>query len=113
MHLPASFAGSPRWYHALYHDALALPAAFHLPDLFVTVTFNPEWPELSRLMPAGGNIHDHPDVAARVFWLRFSRIMKDIIDHAVFGEVLSYCYRIEWQLRGFPHAHVLLILRRR
>lgn len=113
VHLPASFAGSPRWYHALYLDALALPAAFHLPDLFVTITFNPEWPELSRLMPAGGNIHDHPDVAARVFWLRFSRIMKDIIDHAVFGEVLSYCYRMEWQLRGFPHAHVLLILRRR
>jgi hypothetical protein len=113
VHLPASFTGSPRWYHALYHDALALPAAFHLPDLFVTITFNPEWPELRRMMPAGSSVHDHADVVARVFWLRFSRIMKDIIDHAVFGEVLSYCYRIEWQLRGFPHAHCLLILRQR
>ena len=111
--LPAHFAGSPRWYHALYHDALALPAAFHLPDLFVTVTFNPEWPELARMMPAHGNVHDHADVVARVFWMRFSRIMKDIFDHGVFGEVLSYCYRIEWQLRGFPHAHVLLILKQR
>ena len=111
--LPASFTASPRWYHALYHDALALPAAFHLPDLFVTITFNPAWPELARMMPAHASVHDHPDVVARVFWLRFCRIMKDIITHAVFGEVLSYCYRIEWQLRGFPHAHVLLILRKR
>lgn len=108
--LPAHFTGSPRWYHALYHDALALPAATHLPDLFVTVTFNPEWPELARLMPAHSSVHDHPDVVARVFWLRFCRIMKDILVHNIFGEVLSYCYRIEWQLRGFPHAHVLLIL---
>jgi hypothetical protein len=111
--LPASFPGSPRWYHALYHDALALPAAFHLPDLFVTVTFNPEWPEMARLMPMHSSIHDHPDVVARIFWLRFSRIMQDIVDNGVFGEVLSYCWRIEWQLRGLPHAHVLIILRQR
>jgi hypothetical protein len=111
--LPASFTGSPRWYHALYHDALALPAAYHLPDLFITVTFNPEWPELARMMPAQSSVHDHPDVVARVFWIRFSRIMKDIVVHKVFGAVLSYCYRIEWQMRGFPHAHLLLILERR
>jgi hypothetical protein len=111
--LPASFPGSPRWYHALYHDALALPAAFHLPDLFVTVTFNPEWPEMARLMPRNSSIHDHADVVARVFWMRFSRIMQDIVDNGVFGEVLSYCWRIEWQLRGLPHAHVLIILRQR
>jgi hypothetical protein len=113
IHLPASFVGSPRWYHALFHDALALPAEFHLPDLFITITFNPEWPELARMMPSGGNVHDHADVVARVFWLRFMRIMQDITGNAVFGTVLSYCYRIEWQLRGFPHAHVLLILQRR
>ena len=111
--LPSSFAGSPRWYHALYLDALALPTAFHLPDLFVTVTFNPDWPELARMLPAHADIHDHPDVVARVFWLRFCRIMRDIVDNGVFGAVASYCWRIEWQLRGFPHSHVLLILARR
>ncbi len=111
--LPASFAGSPRWYHALYHDALALPAAFHLPDLFITVTFNPDWPELARMMPAHADVHDHADVVARVFWLRFCRIMQDIVDNGVFGAVVSYCWRIEWQLRGFPHAHVLIILKSR
>ena len=87
--------------------------AYHLPDLFITVTFNPEWPELARMIPAHSSIHDHPDVVARVFWMRFSRIMKDIVVHKVFGAVLSYCFRIEWQMRGFPHAHLLLILERR
>ena len=42
--MPPSFVGSPRWYQSLYLDALALPAAFHRPDLFITVTFNPDWP---------------------------------------------------------------------
>lgn len=113
MLLPATFTGSPRWYHALFLDALALPSAYHLPDLFVTITCNPEWPEFARVIPVGSSIYDHPDVVARVFWLRFSRIMKDIVDFAVCGEVVSYCYRIEWQLRGLPHAHLLLILRNR
>ena len=113
VYLPAHFVGSPRWYHALFLDALALPTEYHLPDLFITVTFNPEWPELARMMPSHGNVHDHADVVARVFWFRFMRIMADIVDNAVFGTVLSYCYRIEWQLRGFPHAHVLIILERR
>jgi hypothetical protein len=113
MLLPATFTGSPRWYHALFLDALALPTAFHLPDLFITVTCNPEWPEFARVLPVGSSIHDHPDIVARVFWLRFKRVMQDIVDGAVFGEVLSYCYRIEWQLRGLPHAHVLIILRHR
>ena len=36
--MPASFVGSAKWYRALYHDAMALPAHFSRPDLFLTMT---------------------------------------------------------------------------
>jgi hypothetical protein len=41
--LPASFPNSPRFYYNLYLDAVALPRRFGKPDLFVTMTCNPNW----------------------------------------------------------------------
>ena len=36
--------------------------------------------------------------------------MKDIIQNQIFGKVLSYIYVVEFQKRGLPHAHILVIL---
>jgi len=108
--LPSSFVGSAKWYHMLYLDALTLPQRYHCPDLFVTFTCNPKWPEIQREIPRGNDTRDHPDIVARVFWLKFKSMMEDILEHKIFGEVQGYVWRIEWQLRGLPHAHLLIIL---
>lgn len=110
MLLPSSFVGSAKWYHMLYLDALTLPQRYHCPDLFVTFTCNPKWPEIVREIPRGQSARDHPDIVARVFWLKFKTMMEDIVVHKIFGEVQGYVWRIEWQLRGLPHAHLLIIL---
>ncbi len=108
--LPSSFVGSAKWYHMLYLDALTLPQRYHCPDLFVTFTCNPKWPEILREIPRGADARDHPDIVARVFWLKYKSMMEDIVEHQIFGEVQGYVWRIEWQLRGLPHAHLLIIL---
>ena len=36
--------------------------------------------------------------------------MADIVEHLLFGKVAAYVWRIEWQARGLPHAHILIIL---
>jgi hypothetical protein len=36
--------------------------------------------------------------------------MKDIIEDSILGKVIGYCYTIEFQKRGLPHCHLLLIL---
>jgi hypothetical protein len=64
--LPSSFVGSAKWYHMLYLDALTLPQRYHCPDLFVTFTCNPKWPEIQRNLPQGHCYRDHPDLVARV-----------------------------------------------
>ncbi len=108
--LPASFVGSARFYQQLYLDALALPRRFGKPDLFITVTCNPTWPEILQALPAGAKWQNHPDIVSRAFMLKLKSIITDIKEGQIFGVLKAYVYRIEWQARGLPHAHMLLIL---
>jgi hypothetical protein len=110
MLLPSSFVGSAKWYHMLYLDALSLPQRYHAPDLFITFTCNPRWIEIQRELPRGHTHQDHPDIVARVFWLKFKALMKDIVTHKIFGPVQAFVWRVEWQARGLPHVHLLVIL---
>lgn len=109
--LPASFPNSPRFYYNLYLDAVALPRRFGKPDLFVTMTCNPNWDEIRRNIPAGSHWKHHPDIVARVFDLKLQSLMDVLTKKKLFGEVLAHCLRIEWQARGMPHAHILIILK--
>ena len=36
--------------------------------------------------------------------------MNYLSENAVFGKVVAYMYTIEFQKRGLPHAHILLLL---
>ena len=50
--LPATHNGSPRHMHQLYQDAMAIVRAHGKPTLFITVTTNPKWPEITdNLLP--------------------------------------------------------------
>ena len=111
--MPASFVGSSSWYRALYHDAMALPAHFSRPDMFITMTCNPRWREIQDNLPAGADPLEHSDIVARVFYAKWMSLLRDITQYAVFGEVLAFCWRIEWQFRGWPHVHCMLILKRK
>jgi hypothetical protein len=110
-----------------YLDAVALPRRFGKPDLFITVTANPQWAEIQTAIPAGSHWSHHPDIVARVFDLKLRAMIDLIINKKLFGEVrvelcmanvissmmqvLAYVFRIEWQARGMPHAHCLFILK--
>lgn len=59
-------------------DALALAAKFGLPTFFVTVTCNPEWPEITSCLRPGQYFHDQPFVVARVFKQKLKNIMAAI-----------------------------------
>lgn len=46
----------------------------------------------------------------RVFALKLKAMMDVIVKKKLFGPVLAHVCRIEWQARGMPHAHILIIL---
>jgi hypothetical protein len=42
---------------------------------------------------------------------KLRQFIHDICREEIFGSVLAYVYRVEWQARGLPHAHMLFILK--
>jgi hypothetical protein len=92
-------------------DAMALPKKYGKPDIFLTMTCNPHWPEIRAAIPADSHYRHHPDIVSRVFMLKLRALIADIVVKEIFGPVCAYIYRIEWQARGLPHAHMLFILK--
>ncbi|XP_058789684.1 uncharacterized protein LOC131663341 [Phymastichus coffea] len=108
--LPSSFTGSPRYMQQCYQDAMALVNEKGKPDIFLTMTCNPNWPEIKENLLPGQQTSDRPDIVARIFHLKKERIIDLIVKKKFFGEVAAYVYVIEFQKRGLPHMHLLITL---
>jgi len=108
--LSSTFTGSTRYMQQLYQDSMAIVREFGKPDLFVTVTCNPTWPEIADELLPNQRPDDRPDLVARVFKQKLKSITEDLFDKAVLGKVLAHVHVIEFQKRGLPHAHILMIL---
>ena len=106
--LPSSFTGGPRYMHEKSQDAMTYVKNFGPPELFITITCNPKWPEITNeLLPLQTAV-DRPDIIARVFYLKMKRFMYLIEKKHLFGRKRCHLYTIEWQKRGLPHLHLLL-----
>ena len=75
--LASTFIGGPRHMQQLYQDAMALVGQFGHPSLFITMTANPNWPEILECLEDEQKPEDRPDLVARVFHLRFCELLPD------------------------------------
>ncbi len=106
--LPATFVGGPRYMNEKAQDCMTYVRRYGTPDLFITMTCNPQWEEIKReLLPGQQPSHRH-DIIARVFDLKVKDLMHKIHKLEMFGHVRAITYTIEWQKRGLPHAHLLV-----
>ena len=80
------------------------------PDLFVTFTCNTKWPEITRSLLPHQTANDRPDLIARVFKLKLDALLFDIKKNNIFGRTIACIHVVEFQKRGLPHAHILIIL---
>ncbi|KAL6196751.1 hypothetical protein ACLB2K_032365 [Fragaria x ananassa] len=108
--LPSTFIGSPRDMHQRYQDAMTLVQKYGKPDIFLTMTCNPNWEEITTELLPGQVAQDRPDLATRIFRSKFEEMENDVVKKGVLGTVVAYVYVIEFQKRGLPHVHMLLIL---
>ena len=108
--LASSFTGSPRWYNSKFQDAMAICRKYRKPDIFLTMTCNPHWPEIQEGLLGEKKPQDRPDLISRVFKLKKDQLLKDVIKGGIFGKISAFMYVIEWQKRGLPHSHFLFIL---
>ena len=108
--LPSSFEGSQRSMYQKYQDAMTIVTKLGKPDIFLTMTANPKWPEIQDNLLPHQNASDRPDIVSRVFHLKLKELIHDLIQQNVLGRVNAYVYTIEFQKRGLPHAHMVLFL---
>ncbi|CAI9298597.1 unnamed protein product [Lactuca saligna] len=108
--LPANFIGGPRNMRRKYIDAMALVQKFGKPDIFLTLTCNPNWPEIRQHMMIQEETQNRADLIVRVFHAKLEQFKKEILKKEIFGKVVAYTYVVEFQKRGLPYAYFLLIL---
>ncbi|CDF41007.1 ATP dpendant DNA helicase [Chondrus crispus] len=98
--LPSTYIGGDRYMRQQMHDIIAISNQIGHPDIFLTMTCNPSWPEITRALLPNQTPQDRPDLCARVFRLKMKDLMSLVINEEVFGTVK----------RGLPHAHVVFFL---
>ncbi|XP_009776910.1 uncharacterized protein [Nicotiana sylvestris] len=91
-------------------DAIALVQHFGKPDIFLTMTCNPSWLEIEDFLLPTDEVQNRPDLVSRIFKAKVEELKSDIVKKSIFGKVAAFMYTIEFQKRGLPHAHFLIIL---
>jgi len=109
--LPGTYTGGPRFMQGKYLDAMTICRKMGKPDLFITMTCNTNWPEITSALLPGQVAADRCDLVSRVFKLKKDALMKGLLKDGWCGRVCAHCYAIEFQKRGLPHAHILIIFR--
>lgn len=108
--LPSSYSGGPRDHYQRFQDSMAIARFFKKIDIFLTLTANANWKEITRELLPGQTAADRPDLVARVFKIKKDALLKLITKNGIFGKCVAHIYVIEFQKRGLPHAHFLIFL---
>ncbi|KAG3077163.1 hypothetical protein PI125_g21342 [Phytophthora idaei] len=107
--LPSSHSGDPCSMYKSYQYSMTIVREYGKPDAFVTVTCSPTWEEIMEKIPDRQTAQGRPDIVARVWQLKLGAELKDL-DEGVLGRVHARIYVVEFQTRGLPHVHILVIL---
>jgi len=89
---------------------MAIARFFKKIDLFITMTANPSWDEITHQLFAGQTSYDRPDIVVCIFKMKKDQLIDDIFKHHIFGRAVAYVSVIEFQKCGLPHLHLLVIL---
>ena len=108
--LPSNFLGSPRNLHENFMDAMTIVKKTGKPVLFITMTCNPNDKDIIKCLNENEYPCFCPEIVARVFKLKADKLIELIVKDEIFGQVIAYCWVIEFQKRGLPHIHLLVTL---
>jgi hypothetical protein len=105
--IPPSLTDSDEYWHTVATKCFAISSQFGCPTFFLTFAMNPHWPDYRALNRNSGNFA-HSAVMAIVFKSKLSALMKCLQDRKILGVIHAFVWRVEYQKRGLPHAHILL-----
>ena len=88
--MPSSFIGGPRDMRRRYLDAMALVQRFGKPDIFLTMTCNPKWDEITCELYPGQTPQDRPDLIDLVFRAKLEELKHMLIKKDILGKVRAH-----------------------
>ena len=91
-------------------DALAINRYYHGADLFLTMTADPNWPEIKESLLPRQTSADHPDLVVRVFNAKVKEMKEDLFRRGHLSKTVACVWTIEYQKRGLPHMHMIIFL---
>jgi hypothetical protein len=94
-------------------DAMALVRKYGKPDIFLTMTCNPNWDKITQNLYPSQSAQDRPDLVVRAFRAKLEELKNLLFKKHILGKVKAHVYVVEFQKRGLPHAHFLLIMEQR
>jgi hypothetical protein len=103
--LNKSFRNSPAQKRSKCKDFMAAFKHHGGVDAFITMTANPNWPEVQGALQAGMDAKDRQDIVCRVFKLKLE-ILKNQLENGILGPKAHIGGVVEFQKRGLPHAHI-------
>ncbi|XP_016165030.1 uncharacterized protein LOC107607615 [Arachis ipaensis] len=98
--LPSSFIGSRRDMTQRYEDGMAIVLKEGKPDIFLTMTCNLSWTEITSELNPVQTPQDRPDLTTRIFRAKIEQLKEDVITKGVLGKVKSYIYATGFQKEG-------------
>ncbi|KAK8940520.1 hypothetical protein KSP39_PZI009962 [Platanthera zijinensis] len=89
---------------------MAVVRHYGRPDIFLTMTCNSSWPEITDSLYPGQTAQDRPDIVARIFHAKYTALKQDLFHKHILGRTINHVHVIEFQKRGLPHVHMLITL---
>ena len=107
--LPKSVHGSARHLKELARNLLALCSDIGGVDVFITLTVNTKWPEITERLFDGQTAFEREDLVCVVFHARLEAFLHHLRNGRYFsgGKAILDAHVIEYQHRGLPHAHIV------
>ena len=110
--LRSSLSCSPSYFRNRFHDTMGVVSRLGFPNFFITLTCNPNWPEIKDNMHRGQNSDDLTALINRVFKIKLNKVIRAIQKDKIFGVPVYHVFVIEFQKRGLPHAHLIVKVQR-
>src|ERR1051325_1013463 len=105
--LPKTLPNSSNYFKRKLLDLTAIASAKGTCHLLLTLTLDSNWPELSSF---GEPSTWHPIESLLAFRRRYQTLSSQFDDDLIFGKIKYMWKRIEYQMRGAIHAHILIWL---
>ena len=98
--LPGTYPGGNRDMKKRHMDAMAIVHTYGKPDIFLTMTCNPKWEEITNELLPGQTAQDRPDIVAHVFYGKLEAMKDMLFKKQILGVVVAYVYVVEFQKKG-------------